>query len=73
MFGKNKKKLEEEYNELNRRNLRYIAIELHRTCCKLGCENCDYNNYDGQGHCKLSAFDKSDVEYRPRDWKCIEK
>ena len=50
-----------------------MAIELHRTCLELGCENCQYNNYDGKCHCKLSAFDKSDVEYRPRDWRWIEE
>ena len=72
MFGRNKKRLDEENNELNCRHLRNMAVELHRTCLELGCGNCQYNNYDGKGHCKLSAFDKSDVEYRPRDWCWIE-
>lgn len=71
MFGKNKKKLEEQEKERNRRHLRNMAIELYRTCWKLGCANCPYNNYDGEGHCKLSAFDKADVEYRPIDWSWI--
>ena len=73
MFGRNKKRLDEENNELNRRHLRNMAVELYRTCWELGCGNCQYNNYDGKGHCKSSAFDKSDVEYRPRDWRWIEE
>lgn len=71
MFGRNKKRLDEENNELNRRHLRNMAIELHRTCLELGCQNCHYNNYDGEGHCKLSAFDIADEEYRPIDWRWI--
>lgn len=72
MFDRNKKRLEEENNELNRRHLKNMAVELHRTCLELGCENCQYNNYDGEGHCKLSAFGALNVEYRPRDWHWIE-
>ena len=72
MFGNNKKRLVEENNERKRRHLRNMAVELHRTCWELGCGNCQYNNYDGKGHCKLSAFDKSDIEYRPIEWGWLE-
>ena len=68
MFSRNKKKKEEDLHELGRRHLRNMAIELHRTCWELGCDNCQYNNYDGKGHCKLSAFDAGNLEYRPIDW-----
>ena len=73
MFDKNKRRLEEENNEINRRHLRCMVVELHRTCLDLGCENCQYNNYDGEGHCKLSAFDSTNTEYRPRDWRWVEE
>ena len=73
MFGmsKNKERLEKERNELNNKHLHNMALELHNTCLELGCKNCQYDNYDGVGHCRLSAFDEHNVEYRPINWGWI--
>ena len=73
MFNwRNREQSEDANNKWNRMHLRNIAIELHKICLELGCSNCYYNDYDGKGHCKLSSFDKANVEYRPRDWAWIE-
>ena len=67
-----KQKQKEMQREQNRR-IREAAMALHAACREVGCQNCEYNNYDGKGHCKLSAFDKADIEYRPSDWNDLDR
>lgn len=71
MFKKRKQKKQIEKNKSKQEHLQDVVFELYKTCWELGCSNCQYNNYDKQGHCKISAFDRFNIEYRPIDWGWI--
>ena len=73
MFEKLKLKVIQQKRKRNRRNLKKAVIELYKTCCELGCQHCQYENYDDEGHCRLSSFDKNGNDHRPRFWRWINK